>query len=343
MIKRIPVFILMACSLLQADADFDRAKIIALRHARNSDFDQALDAFRQYLKKYPDNPLAYVETAQIYMNLRDYTNAARILQTGLANLPRSPELYHKLAGLYFTMQDYTGVIRTMNLLLSSCPVQAVDTQCGSAYKLTGMACFIKGDHENAVRHFQKYVSIFYGDAEAYKYLSLSYKVLRDEKSSAAYLEMNHLLLNQGGLSQDAFDCRKGVILLKNALYPEAVKILIRAAETRKKDHRILYNIGAGYLLMGEYSESVLYLERAAEIYGAKRINISKWIRMDFTGGKYFLVLGLAHLLNRENSRALLSFERVRQYDTYFYNLYKEDYRKGTGSKLYRQLVNMWED
>ncbi|MDD5067249.1 MAG: tetratricopeptide repeat protein [bacterium] len=341
--KILLIILLMTAQSLQADSDFNRARMIAMRHIRNNDFEQALDAFNQYLKVHPDNIYAYIEIAQVYMNLRDQDAAIRTILNGLANNPRASGLYMKMGDIYFSLQDYGNVIKYLKLMLNTCPGEEIDTECNKIYKLIGVSYFLKYDHENALLYLKKYQNLVFNDPEAYKYISLTYQNFNDKKRSNAYQEMNALLLNQSGISRNNFYYKQGVIFLKNGIYTEALNVLLRIAQARKNDHRLMFNIGMGYLLIREYPESILYVKRASELWDRKKLNFNKLIKLDNTGGKYALVLSLAYYLNKETGKAAETYKKVEDFDRYFFNYYKGDYKRGVHSKLYKQLPAMWED
>jgi len=212
-----------------------------------------------------------------------------------------------------------------------------------------MSYYLLNKYSQAIKYFNKHLTINYRERDIYNYLSRVYAKKKDQLYEKAFREISNLLLKSSDLSDEDLSYKIGLIYLKNEKHKEARTNLLRIYESNSHDYKLNYNIGLCCIFLNDYDLAIQYLEKTVKYYN-RRFSIvrmiNKLLRTDKKGAKYYLALAMATYLKggRENqNKAIQIFDKIANYDTSIYREYKNRLTGAKDSKLYQELLAAWEE
>ncbi|MEW6534913.1 MAG: tetratricopeptide repeat protein [Candidatus Auribacterota bacterium] len=93
----------------------------------------AMNVYLQYIQHFPDDPLAYIQIANIYMRNESYFSAIYFLELALSKQPNDKELYSLLAKAYALTERMDDAINTLKKGLRKFPEDLHMTYLLSTY------------------------------------------------------------------------------------------------------------------------------------------------------------------------------------------------------------------
>ncbi|GEM_PF-3172614 len=130
--------------------------------------DSAIAAYQKCLSYKSHYPEVWISLGKLYMEVKDYENAALYLRKAVQEIPDSTHLQLLLGESYFQTGKYHLAIDFLNAYKKSTHSPVMDY-----WKWLGMTEYGMGKYDSAIKNLEYYVSVRKDDPVALKYLGLA--------------------------------------------------------------------------------------------------------------------------------------------------------------------------
>ncbi|MDX1906623.1 MAG: tetratricopeptide repeat protein [Bacteroidia bacterium] len=143
-------------------------------------YDKAKQYYDDQVRRYPQEPRAYIDRAGVLTAMKDYAGAEADYNTALALDPTSASALTGRGTMFAQMKDYTRALSDFNKVITANPdlpsVYCRRAEVFADMQRTGDAMH---DYETAIRISPGYAEGYYGRATLYQRLGQDDKALRD--------------------------------------------------------------------------------------------------------------------------------------------------------------------
>lgn len=183
---------------------------------------QVFDTLANMMSIFPHSAFLIQQKALLLYHAREYDTATSLFEDLLRRFPHRLEAMEIYSNLLYVLQNRPK-LATLAAMASDTDKFRPETNCilGNYYSLIG-------EHEKAVLHFRRAISL-------------------DRNCQTAWTLMGHEYIE-----------------LKNT--QAAIESYRRAVDTNRKDYRAWYGLGQGYEMLESHSYSLFYYHRAAALY-----------------------------------------------------------------------------
>lgn len=340
------ILLFLPAILYPREYSFNEVEYIVIQYTANQRYEEALEELYKYKKAKPNDCRVYIEIVKIFKAMNNMYNAKQVYLEGIDDAANCrPILHYKLGVLCYNIGDYQDGIYHLKKFIRLTDEADIISKYKNTYKIMGVSYYLTSKHTNAIKYLKKYLKIDFKNAEVYKYLATSYLKNNDIDYYNSYLKINNLLLDKKNITKDDLLYKMGLIFFKYSKYEDAKENLLKIYEQKRKNYKLNFNLGLTYLFIGEHKNAVDFMEKTIKYYkkrfSLKKI-VNKLLHIDKNGAKYHLALSMAYYLNKEENKAIDTFEEIKKYDSSIYKQYKYNFQGAKDSKLYRELKDSWE-
>ncbi len=325
---------------------FNEVEYIVTQYVANQRYEEALEELNKYKKAKPKDCRVYIEIVKVYEAMNILNNAKQVYLEGIDDAANcTTVLHYKLGVLCYNIGDYQDGIYYLKEFVKLADEADIISKYKNVYKIMGISYYLTSEHKNVIKYLKKYLKIDFKDAEVYKYLANSYLKNNDIDYYNSYLQINNLLLDKKNITKDDLLYKTGLIFFKYSKYEDAKENLLKIYKQKRKNYKLNFNIGLTCLFIGEHKNAVDFLEKTIKYYEKKfslKKIVNKLLHTDKNGAKYYLALSMAYYLNKEENKAIDTFEEIKKYDSSIYKQYKYNFQGAKDSKLYQELKDAWE-
>jgi tetratricopeptide (TPR) repeat protein len=189
--------ILLTSSLVQAQKPTAKTFLdIGMRNSENSEFSEAIDAFRHAIKLKPDYAEAYFRLGNVYYSLHRYTEALESYKKAVEIQPEYKDAHITLGFVASLLSRYDEAVKSLKKVVE------LDPNNAKSYYNLGKIYLETEEYTKAAEAFDQAVTLEPDFAEAHYNLGVSYLNLGDDKLDAALKEYTILKKLNSGLADE---------------------------------------------------------------------------------------------------------------------------------------------
>jgi len=249
---------------LKAEQKKSLAELFYVRSAKDSAYVQPLgDMLAEIERRHPGEPAAALLRGRLKLREKKPVEAIREFRAVLRRHPSSIEAWEDLVSAYLTGKEYPKAAQAL--------ARAKKQVSGSPMRLLvleGYAAYQAGDVQRAVTILEKVLSRKLGEKERWMYLqgastlALSYDKLGMTEKSLAMYHRIFLLDPDNTLAMNNYAY---LLALQGRELETAKKLALKAVAAEPDNPVYLDTLGWVLFRLGEYDESLKYLEKASSL------------------------------------------------------------------------------
>lgn len=218
------------------------------------DFDKAVVSARQIIDFFPDQPVGYLNLAEIYANMGDRTSQMATLEEGLRRCDSNSTILVAMGTTHLGRGEIKKALTYIDAAIKR------DDKNFVAQTIRGNIQTLLGDETEAVDCYKKALQLSERYVPALNNLAMIY--LRSDRTRMEALRLGYTAYMQRPGDPAVLDTF-GYALAVNGRSDEAVQVLQRALELAGENPDIEYHLGYAYQRSGDNDKAKPLLEKVA--------------------------------------------------------------------------------
>lgn len=229
-------------------------RMLGLAYAQSDQFALAQEAYERAIELAPGEPQAYLQLAGVRVRTGDKEGAMTVLDRLLTVDPDSKAAQETLARIQLSGQDWDALAKTAEKITAANPESPL------GHYLEGLALQRRGEHREAVTHFEKALQIKPDVVEPLVGLARSYLALNEPEEAKRHV-LDVLEDNPDNLVATNL---LGDIYLASGDMDQAVTIFEGAASAQPKSPRAYVRLAQVYVAQGDLDAARSTLEKGVQ-------------------------------------------------------------------------------